>query len=260
MLLGIVPEIYKCYQVREWSERRKDELKKPGCELCGCVLWWDMSAAKKYDFKYNIFTSFFLIVLTLLKGIIPGSSTTNAAQVNAILMILSIPCEFYDWWVLHFKSQDDESETITTRYVLFGKIGQIIVAFAFLVYETAKSALSNNSVIVVVAVAFILNVVVLCLETYTLWHTRVRILQQQQMGQLAPLSGYLGFQSPYSGARPPHPSSLFPSLTFSRTPLTRALALTHTSRRCTSSSSCVLKCWAVSVLHPFPFIHTVHTQ
>ncbi len=216
MLLGIVPEIYKCYQVREWSKRRKDTLKKPGCDVCykitGCVLWWDMSAAKKYDFKYNVFTSFFLIVLTILKGIIPGSSTANAAQVNVILIILSIPCELYDWWVLYFKSQEYESETITTRYVLFAKIGQIIIAFAFLVYETAKSALSNNSVIIVVVVAFILNVVVLGLETYTLCHTRVRILQQQQMGQMTPLSGYLGFQSPYSGARPPHPSLLFPSL------------------------------------------------
>ena len=119
---------------------------------------------------------------------------------------------------------------------MIGKIIGIIVAFVYLVYDTAKSALSDGSVIGVVAVAFVLNVVLLCLEAYTLRHTRARILQQQQMGQLAPLSGFLGFESACSGARPSHPSSLSPSFTLSHTPLTlllarasaRPLSYTHT--------------------------------
>ncbi len=228
VLVATFQEIHKCYKVREWSQRRKDELKKPGCEVCGCVLWWDMSEAKKYDFKYNFSSSLSLIVLSLLKL---AGTTANAAQVNAILTILSTPCEFYDWWLLDFKSLDDdtnESDTISTRRVVIGKIIGIIVAFVYLVYDTATSALSDGSVIGVVAVAFILNFVLLCLEAYTLRHTRARILQQEQMGQLAPLSGFLGSESVCSGARPPHPSSLFPSFTLSHTPLTLLHKHKHT--------------------------------
>jgi hypothetical protein len=196
---GIGCELIKWYNVRQWSERRKKEYRVVG-ECCGCpakvplfgcVLWYDYSAAEKYDFKYNFSTCFVLIILSILKGTVKNMSPTDAALVNAIITMSAFPFELYDEYLLHFQSQDDESEIITTRRVLGSKVFSILSSFGSLVYETVQSASwSDGLVIGCVAVAFFLNLVVLCLQTYTFCHTSVRIpqQQQQQMGQFIFLS------------------------------------------------------------------------
>jgi hypothetical protein len=223
---AIVLEIRKWYAVKKWSDLRKEQYKKEGCKVCGCVLWYDMSATKQWDFRYNFLTSAVLSVLSISKATTSNASAVNAAKVNAILTIFAFFFELYDCKMLHFKSTDDESEINTTRFLLICKIFGILLTFASLIYDSVKSAASASSdgwVYILVAVAFILSFMILFLEGCTLYN----ILQKSHQTDQLHLSGCLGFGPAYSGARctrPPHSSSLSPSLTLSRTPLN----LSHT--------------------------------
>ncbi len=171
-VLAIIPafqEMFKCYEMRKWSEKKISELAKSWCEkqsiLWGCPCY-KQSEARKFDYRWSsLKTAVMLITLSFSKTIASQAGGFNAALTNGILTVMAFPFELYDWYMSHIKSKDDPP---ATRKNLFCKISEIIVTLGFLMYDTLQSEMSSGLVVIMVVAGFLLSLFILGLDVFSL--------------------------------------------------------------------------------------------
>jgi hypothetical protein len=165
-------EMFKWNEMRKWSEKKISEFSKTWCEkqsiLWGCPCY-GQSEARKFDYRRSsLITGTILITLSFAKALVSPLGGVAAAVGNGMLTVFGFPFEVYDWYMSHIKSKDDPP---ATRKFLYCKISEIFVTLGFLLHDTLRSDMSDNSVVAIVVTGFLLSLFILGLDAFSLKRT-----------------------------------------------------------------------------------------